>query len=175
MKKALLMTLLAGTLGLGTAAQAQDGERCDHDGQGYSKQENGKHHGKRGGRHGGKHGERHYNSERKMARIAKKLNLTEDQQAQIKSLRSAQDTERQALREEMKALRTKMRELDTTNADYAGQVVILADQQANLQRKKFIQRSEARQQFEAVLTEAQRTTLKEMKAKRKNRHGKHDY
>ena len=164
MKKAVLVTLLASTLGLGAATVHAEGNDSGKRGHGYSKHEGGKHHGKRGGgRHGGGH---------MMKRMAEKLGLTEAQQTEIKTLREAQKETYKALREEMKALSVEMKALDSTGADYQSQVVVLADKKADLERKKFIQRSDARQKFEAVLTEEQRATMKKMKEERKSRHGK---
>ena len=162
MKKAVLVTLLASTLGLGAATVHADDN--DSGKRGYSKHEGGKHHGKRGGgRHGGGH---------MMKRMVKKLGLTEAQQAELKTLREAQKETHQALREEMKALQVEMKALDSTSADYNSQVVVLAYKKADLERKKFIQRSDARQKFEAVLTAEQRATMKTMKEERKSRRGK---
>ena len=163
MKNVILVTLLASTLGLGAAAVNAADNDSGKKGQGYSKHEGGKHASKKGGKRGG----------HMMKRMAKKLSLTEDQQAQIKSFREANKVQHDALRTEKQALRTEMKALDTTSADYESQVVVLADKKANIDRKSFIQRSTARQQFESVLTAEQRTTLKEMKDNRKNRGGKH--
>ena len=160
MNKTILVTLLASTLGLGAAAAVQANDTSSGNGQGYSKHEGGgKHFGKRGGKRGGM----------KMGRIAKKLNLTEAQQAQIKSFRAAQKEQHQALRTQKQALRTEMKALDSTSTDYQSQVAVIADKKANLERQSFIQRSQSRQQFESVLTAEQRTTLKEMKESRKSR------
>lgn len=168
MKNAMLVTLLASTLGFGATAAHADDNATEQRGYGHLKHEGGKYSGKRGGRHGGK----------MMKRMIKKLDLTDAQQAQIKTLRESQKEQYKALREERKALRTEMQALDTTSADHQSQVTALADKKAKLDRKSFIQRSEARQQFEAVLTAEQRTKLKELKEKRRNRggkrHGKHD-
>ena len=163
MKNAILVTLLASTLGFGATAAHADDNATEQRGYGHSKHEGGKHAGKRGGgRHGGG----------MMKRMVKKLDLTDAQQAQIKTLREAQKDQHKALREEQKALRTEMQALDTTSADYQSKVVALADKKANLDRKSFIQRSESKQQFEAVLTVEQRAKLKEMKESRKSRGGK---
>ena len=165
MKKAILVTLLASTLGLGAAAVHADNTASEN-GKGYAKHENGKHggkHGKRGGKRGGG---------KMMGRMIKKLDLTEAQQAELKTMREAQKTQSEGLREQMKALRTEMKALDSTSADYDSQVAALADKKANIDRQKFIQRSAAQQQFEAVLTEEQRAKLKEMKENRKGKGGK---
>ncbi|RVU84387.1 hypothetical protein EOL70_12960 [Leucothrix sargassi] len=164
MKNVILVTLLASTLGLGAAVQANDTSSSVQETQIQKEHKGGKHKGQRGGHRGGK----------SMKRIAKKLELTEAQQAQIKTFREAQKETRQATREAYKALRTEMKALDTTSADYANQVAALADKKANLERTTFIQRSESRQQFLSVLTEEQRAKLDEMKDSRSKgkRHGK---
>lgn len=163
MKKAILVTLLASSLGLGAAAvQANDGDNSQR-GPGYTKQDGGKHQGKRGGKRGGG---------KMMGRMIQKLELTDAQQAQLKTLQEAQKTKREALREQMKSLRTEMKALDSTSADYQNQVAALADKKANIDRQRFIQRSEAKQQFQAILTEEQRAKLAELEENRKERGGK---
>ena len=160
MNKTLLVTLLASTLALG-ASVSHSGESNEKR-HGYSQNEAGKHHKKGGKHHGGS-----------MKRIAKKLELTEAQQAELKTLREQQKANASSLREQMKAVRTATKALDTSSADYDSQVAAIADQKANLSRQIFIQRSQARQQFQAVLTAEQLTKLKEMKGKRgKKGHGK---
>ena len=164
MKNAILVTLLASTLGLGAAAVHAD-DNATQNGKGYAKHENGKHggkHSKRGGKRGGM----------MMGRMAKELGLTEDQQAQLKTMREVQQSQHGGLREQMQALRTEMKALDSTSADYDSQVAALADKKANLDRAQFILRSAARQQFESVLTEEQRTKLAEMQENRQGKGGK---
>ena len=79
MKKALLVTLLASTLGFGAAeVHADDNDSGKRGGHSYSKHEGGKHASKhRGGRKGG---------EKMMKRMAKKLDLTEAQRAKLKEM-----------------------------------------------------------------------------------------
>lgn len=169
MNKTLLATLLASTLAFGaTAVNAEEttSAAATTDSESYSKHKDGKggkHHGKRHGKRGGKsHG---------MKRMAKKLNLTEAQQAELKTLREEQKATSAPLREEMKTLRTEMKALDTSSADYDNQVAAIADKKANLERQRFIQKSAARQKFEAVLTAEQLAKLSEMKEKRGERRG----
>lgn len=176
MKKAVLVTLLAGTLGLGaTALHAEGGDSEMKQGQGYSKHEDGKgkHYGKRHGKGHGKHGKRggRKGGERMMKRLVEKLALTEEQQAQLKALQEEQKTTREAMREEMKSFREEMKALDTSSTDYNEKVAILADKKASMDRQKFIQRSEARQKFDAILTEEQRAKMQEMKEKRGGKKG----
>ncbi|WP_022952742.1 Spy/CpxP family protein refolding chaperone [Leucothrix mucor] len=154
-----------------------DGERhgSKHHGE---KRHNGerhgnKHHGEK--RHGGKgHGNKHQHGKRQggeqmMRFMAKKLNMTDAQKMQIKELRTAQKAKMQPLREQSRTLRQEMMKLDTTSADYSTQVAALADKKANIDRQSFILKSELRQQFNAVLTDEQRATMKSMQEKRQER------
>ena len=163
MNKTLLVALLASTLALGASVSQADNSSGQRDG--YSKQEGGKHHKKGGKQRGGN-----------MKRIAEKLELTDAQQAELKTLRTQQKASASVLREQMKTVRTDMKALDTTSADYDSQVAVIADKKANLDRQIFIQRSQARQQFAAVLTTEQLAKFEAMKSKRggKKGHGKHN-
>jgi Spy/CpxP family protein refolding chaperone len=170
MNKTLLVALLSSTLALGASAiQAEEttSTTTTAESEGYSKHKDGK-----GGKHHGKrHGKKRGGKSKMMKRMAKKLNLTEEQQASLKTLREESKAASQPLREEMKALRTEIKALDTTSADYDSQVAILADKKANLTRQAFIQKSSARQKFAAVLTAEQREMMKEMMSKRKGKRG----
>ena len=157
MKKSnlVLATLLASVLGFGsTAAMAEGG-----DGERSWKHHSGKHHGgKRGGRHGG--------GMHMMKRMAKKLGLTDDQKAQMKTMRETQKADNQALRDQMKQLREDMQNLDPSDGTA---VAAIAARKGELSRQMFIARSQARVAFESILTEDQKAKLAEMKAKRKAR------
>ena len=189
--KTVLATLLATALTVGaTTAMAHDNDdykgKRSHNYSEEGKHHGGKHHGERrhkgerhdhhgkkhhsGKRHGGKHqhGKRQ-GGEQMMSFLAKKLDLTDAQKTQIKELRSAQKTKMQPLREQARTLRQEMMKLDTTSADYSTQVAALADKKANLDRQSFILKSELRQQFNAVLTDEQRATMKSMQEKRQER------
>jgi len=167
MNKTLLVTILASTLTLGASAinAAEDTTTTTEQSSSYSKHKDGK-----GGKHHGKsHGKRSGKGGHGMKRMIKKLDLTEAQQAELKTLREEQKAASAPLREEMKALRTEMKALDTSSADYDGQVAAIADKKANLTRQTFILKSSARQKFQAVLTAEQLATMKEMKENRKGK------
>ncbi|RVU84520.1 hypothetical protein EOL70_09665 [Leucothrix sargassi] len=168
-KSTVLVALLASTLALGASAvNAQETTEAAGDKKGYSKHKDGK----KGGKHHGKrHGKRHGGKGHGMKRIAKKLELTEAQIAELKTLREEQKAVSEPLREQMKEIRAEMKALDTTSADYDSQVAAIADKKATVDRQRFIQRSAARQKFEAVLTAEQLTKLKEMKENRKGKRG----
>lgn len=125
MKNIILATLLASTLGLGLAVQANDTSATDN-GQGYSQEKDGKHKGKRGGRRGGMN----------IERLTEQLSLTTEQQAKIKALHEARrankgekgkgkKADRKAAREEFKAILTpeqlaKFKELKKNRKDRGG-------------------------------------------------------
>jgi len=147
----VLATVLASVVGFGSAAAIAQGSG---DGERSWKHHSGKHH---GGKHGGMY---------MMKRMAKKLDLSDDQITQMKATREAQKVDNQALREEMKALRTVMQNVDASDTDA---VAALAKTKGELAEKMFIARSAARAAFEAILTDEQKAKMAEMKAERKAR------
>lgn len=154
----VLATVLTTIIGFGSgAAMADDNADGERSWKHQSGKSHGGKHGKRGGKHGGKH---------MMMRMAKKLDLSDEQKAQMKSLREAQKGSMQELRAEMKALRTKMQELDPTDSNA---VDVLAAEKGALAAKMFKARNEARVAFENLLTTEQKEKLVEMKAERKTR------
>ena len=153
----VLATVLASVVGFGSAAvMAQGGG----DGERQWKQHSGEHkggkHGKRGGRHGG--------GKHSMNRMGGKLNLTDDQKAQMKTLREGQKAGKQALREQMQQLRQDMQNLDPNDATA---VAALAARKGELSQQMFTAKSQSRLAFEAILTPEQKAKMAEMKAERK--------
>jgi len=160
MKKTNLViaSVLASIVGFGSAAAIAQGSG---DGERSWKHHSGKHHGGKHGKRGGRHGGMHM-----MKRMAKKLELTDAQIEQMKATREAQKVDNQALREEMKTLRTAMRNVDASDKDA---VEALAKTKGELAEKMFIARSAARAAFEAILTDEQKSKMAKMKAERKAR------
>lgn len=162
--KTVLAALLVTVMGAGAAnVMANDGDSEGYKGKGdrgsysHGKHHGGKHHGKRGG------------GEHMMRYMGKKLNLTDAQKTQVKELRETQKTQMQPLREQGREIRQEMMALDTTAADYSEKVAAIADTKANLDRQNFILKSQFRQQFEAILTDEQRATMKSMQEKHQAR------
>jgi Spy/CpxP family protein refolding chaperone len=102
MKNVILVALLAGTLGLGAAAVQANDTTATPNAQGQMEHKGGKHKGKRGGM---------------MKRMTEELNLTAEQQAQVKALHDARKANkgekgkkdkasRQAARAEFEAILT---------------------------------------------------------------------
>ena len=152
----ILATILATFVGFGSGSAMAEGSG---DGERSWKHQSGKHHGgKRGGRHGG--------GKHMMKRMAKKLNLTEDQKAQMKTMRETQKADNQVLRDEMKELRKDMQALDRNDLSA---VEAMAARKGTLEQKRFIAKNAARLAFESILTDVQKAKLKEMKEKRQAR------
>ena len=102
-------------------------------------------------------------------RLAKKLNLSDAQKAQIKQIREAGKTTVQPLRENMKSIRQQM---DAATADGKfdeAQVQSLATQQANIMAQLTVERERAKSQIFAVLTPEQQTQAKALKEQMKER------
>ena len=149
----VVATILATIVGFGSGsamAKGGDGERS-------WKHHSGKHHGGKHGKRGGRH---------MMKRMMKKLDLTDDQKAQVKQMRETQKAENQVLRDQMKQLREDMKSLDRNDATAVAQI---ATRKGELSQQMFIAKNNARLAFEAILTEEQKAKLAEMKAKREAR------
>lgn len=113
--------------------------------------------GKRGGHHRG------------MGKMFRGLDLTEEQKAKVKELQAASRTALQPNMEALKANREKMQGLTATGAFDEAQVTALANEQAALSAKLIVERERVKSQVFALLTDAQKTKLAEMKAKRDER------
>lgn len=97
------------------------------------------------------------------------LDLTEEQKAKVKELQAASRTALQPNMEALKANREKMQGLTATGAFDEVQVTALANEQAALSAKLIVERERVKSQVFALLTDAQKTKLAEMKAKRDER------
>jgi periplasmic protein CpxP/Spy len=115
--------------------------------------------GKRGGL--GKHG--HH---RGMGMMFRGLELTEDQKAKLKELRTAGRASLQPTREALKANRRKMNELTANGAFDESQLTALANERATLSAKLIVERQRMKSQFFSLLTAEQKAKLAEIKAKR---------
>ncbi len=152
----VLASVLASVVGFGSTAAMAQGDGEGHGWKNHSGKHHGGKHGKRGGRHGG--------GKHMMKRMAGKLELTDAQKEQMKATREAQKVDNQALRDQMKQLRTEMQNLDSSDATA---VAALAARKGELTSQMFIARNQARLAFEAILTDEQKAKLAEMKAERK--------
>ena len=157
----LITTLLVSSIAMGSFAIAH--AESEHSGV---REHNGKHCNK--GKMGNKFGMR-------IERMAKKLGFSESQLKQAHEIEAKYKPQMQALHDKKKATRQELRAV--MHADTIDQAVVkkLAQQQGDLKAQKIVLRSQMRAEINNVLTEEQRSKMKEMHKKRgEKNHGKHE-
>ncbi|MCO1333955.1 Spy/CpxP family protein refolding chaperone [Microbulbifer sp. OS29] len=104
-------------------------------------------------------------------KIAKELQLTEAQRAELKEYRGARRESKLAQREQMHKLRGEIREAIQSGADQAT-LANLGAELGKLEVAKMQRRNQMLERFESVLTEEQLAKLESLKAEKKKRHMK---
>jgi Spy/CpxP family protein refolding chaperone len=105
-----------------------------------------------------------------MAYITKQLQLTDAQQAQIKSMWQAQKPAIQPLLQQLAAGRKQMLQLTSNGAFDQGQVSTLAQQQAQVIAQLMVQRQKLISQvYSQVLTPDQRTKAEQLRVQHEQR------
>src|SRR5690606_18588829 len=157
MKKAIIGILAIAVLAMGgllVFAQSSEGVA---DGGAKKMDRKGRHHfGKRGG-----HGF-----------MFRGIDLTDEQKAQMKTIREANRTQTAPLREAMKANRQKMREATANGMFDEATVTMLANEQAAVMAKMTVERERVRSHLFGILTAEQKAKMAEMKAKFAENKGK---
>lgn len=165
MKKLALSSILAlsGSLAMVgcTQASAVDSQAASTT-QMHQKQGMGEHH--KGGQHMGN--KRHHGG-------LEKLNLSAQQQAQIKALKRAQMEKRKAHSQQRKAQMQQMHAQTKAlvNADSLDQTALnkLANQHAAMQKARFMERVAAQHAMSKILTPEQKAQLEQMQQERQQR------
>ena len=103
----------------------------------------------------------------KVERMARRLDLSDAQQNQIKTIIDASSQKREALQQEMQNNREALQEAMTS--DDATTVRALADQKGDLMADLIVLRSSDRSQIKAVLTPVQQKDFSDMKGHRSRR------
>ena len=111
-------------------------------------------------------------SERMLGRMSDKLDLTEEQQEQIKGIMETSQETREAARETMQENRQALRDLDPAAADYDAKVAEYAEVLASMKKEAILERADIRKQIDAVLTEEQQEKLAEFQDSRGKRFGR---
>ncbi|TWX72107.1 periplasmic heavy metal sensor [Colwellia demingiae] len=108
-------------------------------------------------------------SEKKLAKMTRKLGLSESQQAEIKALKSEEQVQMQALKPAMKAFRTQVKAL--MSADSFDEAAFVQLQASNQDVFSAMALTKAKSKFamKSVLTEEQLATFRSMKHKRSRR------
>lgn len=98
-------------------------------------------------------------------RMAKELNLTEEQKTQIKQIMDAEKEKVQPIFEALKENRQKMEELTADGSFDEAKVKALAGEQGTLSSQLIVEKERTKSQIFQILTEEQRQKAKQMKAK----------
>jgi protein CpxP len=155
-KSLLAMTLVVSSVGLVTVVSAMpfaDGPGCGRAGH-YTAHS--KHHGGRGPN---------------LERLADRLDMTEQQRAEIKTMLDDSRQQMKGLREQMRANRAQLRDL-TQQAEFDEAAVRnVADEQGDLKAEMIVLRARQRHEMKAVLTDEQRVKLDEMWQRKNHRGG----
>lgn len=152
MKTILLPLVTVSLLGVASASYADRGG-CDYRAGG--KPANGQ-------KFAGKAG---FDDGMKVERMARKLDLNENQQSQIQAIMDASKEDRQALRATMQNNREALKE--AMGSDNTAIIRSLADQKGDLMAEKIVMRANTRSQIKAVLTPKQQEEFASIK-----RHGR---
>lgn len=105
-------------------------------------------------------------------RMAKELNLTEEQKNQIKQIMETEKSKVQPIFESLKENRQKMRDL-TANGNFdEAQIKILADEQGSMTALLIVEKERTKSQIFQILTDEQREKAKQMQEKMKNKFNK---
>lgn len=118
--------------------------------------------------HDGARGER-AGFETKVEFLAKKLDLSEEQQVQIKALQQEYRPEKQDMRAKMKAMHESLQALDVEAADYDQQLNQLAESAAVEAAQQAKNRILLMGKIKAVLTQEQREEFAQLMDKRGER------
>ncbi len=102
-------------------------------------------------------------------RLAKQLNLTDAQKAQMNQIREAGKAKTQPLRESMKSIHQQFEAATADGKFDEAQVQSLAMQQANIMAQLTVEKERAKSQVYAILTPEQQTQAKALKEQMKER------
>lgn len=117
------------------------------------------------GGHGGMGPGRHF------ARMAKELNLTEDQKTQIKTILESERQNAAPLRKQLAENREEMRKAIESQPFDESAVRALATRQNAARVELIVSRARVKSQIHALLTPEQRDMAKKLRAEGKGRHG----
>ena len=117
--------------------------------------------------------ERQQRQETQQQRMAVILDLNENQQQQLQSLREQQQQQQQTLRTEMQASRDQLREVARANDADEARISAAAQKHAELKTRMMVDGAKHRQQIAAVLTPEQQQKFEQLRdLKGDNSYGK---
>lgn len=122
--------------------------------------------GKRGfGQHGKRahFGGRHKRGGRMMGRMFRQLDLTDEQKAELKSIRQASRENMKPIREQMHANRQSLRDLTANGSFDEAQVQAIASQMGSLHAQMIVEKERNKAKMFAVLSAEQKAKLAELR------------
>ena len=147
-----LIISTAGVVPMVSASSFEDGAGCKRAGDYVAK---------------GKH---HYGKGPDMERLAKRLDMTEEQRAQMKMIRNKYREMKVDLRDRMRQNRSELREL-SRQADFDEAAIRrLAEKQGDLKAEMIVLQARQRADLGTILTEEQRARLQQMRMRKHHRH-----
>ncbi len=115
----------------------------------------------------GKRGDRHFD------RMAEVLQLTPEQQSQIKSIRTETREKTAPFKQQMRDLRQEMRQTSSVGTFDEDVVRSLAEDQAEIRTELMVEKARMRSRIHAILTPEQREKAEELRQMRgERRHGR---
>lgn len=111
------------------------------------------------------------NAEKRLKRLAKKLDLTDEQQAQIKTRMESNRSVASARRDEIHNLRSQLQQAARDNAS-DGEINALADKLGNLIAEGAVAKVQREKYMNEVLTDEQQQEYQKIKEKMRQRHEK---
>ena len=151
-KSIFVVTLLVSSVGLVTMVSAKpfsDGPGCGR------------------GSHQAGQGQHDRSKGRYMKRLARRLNMTDEQRADIEAILGNSRDQMAGLRDEMRANRAQIRDLTRLSGFDEDAIRGAADKQGDLKAEMIVLRARQRAEMRALLTDEQRAQLDDM------REGKH--
>ncbi|UTW10707.1 Spy/CpxP family protein refolding chaperone [Marinobacterium rhizophilum] len=123
--------------------------------------------------HGKGDGDRHErHQEKRLERMSEALELTDEQQAQVKAL-MADSSDRKADRDEKRELHRQIRDLDSSASDYDTRLDGLIQQAQQQLGEQIRERQAKRVAMQEILTDEQEAKLAEISEKRMEKMEKH--
>jgi len=109
-----------------------------------------------------------------MGRMADTLGITDAQQKRIDALHDQTRKDMRPLWRQKRDLMRKLRALSPDDRNYVSEVKELAEKQGDLTEKMIVARAQSRAKFYAILTDAQKAKLKQMREDRRPMRRHHD-
>ena len=110
-----------------------------------------------------------FDGERRLNRMTKKLDLSDEQRQQVKAIFDASQAERQALHENMQQNRETLRNLMASDNPVEADIRAIAETQGQLKADMIMMKTQTKLAIHAVLTDEQKAKMQSMRDKHQGR------